>query len=84
MKRKALGYGAQDLQVSNRKYKKFKVQYNGSWIHFGDSRYSDYTQHKDDDRRRRYRARHKAIMKDGRPAYLNKKSPAFWSYHLLW
>lgn len=46
---------------------------------FGDTRYSDYLQHKDKERRERYRKRHKTYLK-GR----DYKSPAYLSYYLLW
>ena len=81
----ALRLGASGLEVSNRRYKKFVVTYNGKKIHFGDNRYLDYTQHKDKERRDRYRSRHKKIkLKDGTLAYKNKNQAAYWSLHLLW
>lgn len=47
--------------------------------------YSDFTKHKDEERRKRYRARHKAIKtKDWKPAYKNKLQAAYWAYHDLW
>jgi len=46
---------------------------------FGDSRYSDYTIHKDKERRERYRSRHKVYLKNQ-----NYMSPAFLSYYILW
>lgn len=47
--------------------------------HFGDSKYQDYTQHHDKERRDNYRTRHK---KD-----LDTKDPTragFLSYYILW
>ena len=55
------------------KGKKIKVS------QFGDSRYSDYLQHKDKERRERYRKRHSTYLK-GR----DYTSPAYLSYYLLW
>ena len=46
---------------------------------FGDNRYSDYTIHKDKERRNRYRTRHKKDLQNG-----NYMSPGFLSYYLLW
>ncbi len=46
---------------------------------FGDSRYEDYTQHKDKKRRSKYRDRHKKDLEKGdytRAGYL--------SYYILW
>lgn len=62
-------------------------------IHFGARGYEQYydkigkyrsSDHGDVDRRAAYRARHKAILKDGKPAYLNKASPEYWSWNYLW
>ena len=58
-----------DLLDSNKKY----------ILSFGDNRYSDYTMHKDDDRKN-YLSRH---GKEDHSAK-NIKSAAFMSAHLLW
>lgn len=85
LRSKALKLGATDLQPSKRKFKKYVVTYNNKKIHFGDTRYEDYTIHKDPVRRSRYRARHKMIhLKDGTPAYKDKSKPSYWSWHILW
>ena len=49
-------------------------------LSFGDNRYSDYTMHKDDDRKNNYLSRH---GKEDHSAK-NIKSAAFMSAHLLW
>ena len=46
---------------------------------FGDSRYEDYTQHKDKKRRDKYRLRHKKDLSKG-----NYMSAGFLSYYILW
>ena len=46
---------------------------------FGDSRYSDYTQHKDKDRREAYRKRHQKDLKTG-----DYMKPGFLSYYIGW
>ena len=85
MEAKAKRLGATQLRPSWRRHKKLAVLYQGRWIHFGQLGYSDYNIHRDDDRRDAYRKRHRAILlRDGRPAYTVKTSPAFWSWHLLW
>ncbi len=72
------------------KNKKFDVYVKGKGnktkkISFGDSRYKDFTQHKDKKRRDNYLKRARGILKkDGTPAYLDKNSPAYWSYYYLW
>ena len=85
LKAEALRLGATDLRPSWRKGKKIAVLFQGKWIHAGALGYDDYTTHHDDERRASYRRRHKAIpLRDGRPAYLVKTQPSFWSWHLLW
>ena len=55
-------YGAKDLCYSSKKNKKYVVTLkDGKKVHFGDSRYEDYTTHKDPDRRLRYQKRASAI-----------------------
>ena len=46
---------------------------------FGDSRYQDYTQHKDKKRRTKYRDRHKKDLASG-----DYMKPGFLSYYILW
>lgn len=85
MEKKAYKLGASYISRSNRKGKKYMVIYNDVKIHFGNSDYDDYTIHKDKERRRLYRARASRIKdKYGNLTYLNKYSPNYWSYHLLW
>lgn len=43
------------LYLSSRKNKKYAIQKpDGKWVHFGDSRYEDFTKHGDDTRRTNY------------------------------
>ena len=51
------------LYASSRANKKFMIQRpdTGKWVHFGDSRYEDYTRHLDIERRFRYLNRANAI-----------------------
>lgn len=84
------------FEVSTRRYKKYSVVTPlGKRIHFGDTRYEHYKDstgtgawthldHDDPARRALYRARHRNIKKDGKPAYLNPESPAFYSWNYLW
>lgn len=50
----------------------------GKVVHFGDSSMQDFTQHKDTDRRERYRNRHQRDNLD------DPGSPGFWSWYALW
>ena len=71
---------------SERKNKKFKVLTKSGVIHFGDSRYEDFTQHKDKKRQKNYCKRAKGIKnKKGELTYKDKDNSAnYWSYHFLW
>lgn len=81
----AISHGAQDFGISSRKGKKYVVTYNNRKIHYGSTEYQDFTIHQDEARRDRYRSRHKGItLKNGEPAYMNKKQPAYWSYWTIW
>lgn len=69
---------------SNRKYKKLQVYVKDPKtgkiinVHFGDKRYSDFTQHKDIKRRANFRARHRcATAKD-------KTTARYWACKELW
>lgn len=86
------------IKKSNRKNKKLVAEFdykgNHRKIHFGDSRYKHYKDltgfysqldHLDEDRRNNYKKRHSKIyLKSGRLAYKDPRSPAFWSYNVLW
>jgi len=68
------------LKESSRKNKKWMVlnPETNKFIHFGDSRYDDYTIHRDKQRRDNYRNRMRRF-KDA-----DRYSPGYLSYHLLW
>lgn len=66
----------------NKKWKAIFYDDEGKKIkttQFGDSRYEDYTQHKDKKRRDKYRSRHKKDLSKG-----NYMSAGFLSYYILW
>ncbi len=85
LERKANSLGADKFGISRKKDKKYFVIYNNKTIHFGSRSMSDFTFHKDEDRRSAYRSRHgKIVLKDGRLAYKVKESPAHWSWNILW
>lgn len=70
---------------SNRKFKKKQVCVKDNSgkivnIHYGDKRYEDFTQHKDKERRKSFRARHGCDK-------LNKgdmTTPRWWACEDLW
>ena len=76
------------LEVSNKTNKRFMITLdNGDVIHFGLWPYKGrgaYIDHKDEQIRKAWQARHSKIMKDGEAAYLNPYSPEYYSWHLLW
>ena len=85
LKTKAVKLGATEFGKSTNKNKKYYVIYKGKKIHFGHSSYSDFTIHKDPERRRRYLARAKKITDgNGKLTWKNKNSPNFWAIHLIW
>ena len=81
-------------------YKPFKYKGNGVYkfsvyvkgvngkpklIHFGDKRYEDFTQHKDEKRRASYLARAKGITnKQGQKTWKLKDTKNYWSTRYLW
>ena len=68
-----------------RKYKKLAVKTPHGWVHFGDKRYKDYTQHHDQIKRSRYLKRAENIRdKYGRKTIGNVFSPNYWSARVLW
>tara|TARA_R110001592_G_scaffold355909_4_gene657077 strand:+ start:2893 stop:3147 length:255 start_codon:yes stop_codon:yes gene_type:complete len=74
---------------SKAKNKKFSVYVmkNGkkTLINFGDSRYEDFTQHKDQKKRTSYLKRAKGIKnKAGNLTWKDKNTANYWSVHYLW
>lgn len=67
------------IKVSTRKNKKYDVYKDDKYItSFGDSRYEDYTKHKDIIRLNNYKSRHKNDNIN------NPNYAGFWSYWILW
>ncbi len=54
-------------------------------IGFGDKRYEDFTQHKDEKRRTAYLKRAKGIKnKEGKLTWKDKNTANYWAVHHLW
>ena len=66
------------IKPSDKTNKKIMAVLNNKNIHFGDSRYSDYTQHKDTERKKAYLSRHK------HDNYTDPNYPGFYATNLLW
>lgn len=75
---------------SKAKNKKFSVYVKNDkggkkLIHYGDTRYEDFTQHRDPKRREAYLKRSKGIRnKKGELTYLDKNTSNYWSIKTLW
>jgi len=71
----------QKSKIKNKKYT--AIFYDGDkkikTSQYGDKRYEDYTQHKDKQRRDKYRNRHKKDLNTG-----DYMRPGFLSYYILW
>ena len=69
-----------EIKISTRKDKKYMIYNpeNGKWFHFGSSNYSDYTKHKDQQRRINF------LIRNQRWAEADMYSAAYASYYLLW
>ena len=77
----------EEINISNAKNKRFSVIVDGKTINFGLFEFSGrgtFLDHKDEKIRDAWRARHSKILKDGKPAYLNKNSPEYYSWNILW
>ena len=66
------------IKKNNNQNKKIMAVLDNKTVHFGDSRYSDYTLHKDTERKKAYLARHK---KDN---FNNPNYAGFYATNLLW
>ena len=86
LRKKARKLGAESLDYSKRKNKKYVVMLpGGKNLHFGSSQYPDFLIRKDKERKEKYLARAKKIKnKKGELTYENPESANFWSVNLLW
>ena len=67
------------LKKSSNPDKKYDAYVEGKKVSFGASGYSDFTQHKDEDRKQRYIARHKVNQN-----WNDLKTAGAWSKGILW
>lgn len=76
---------ALDLDYCIKPNKKYFVHCRIKKIHSSDSHYLDYLIHEVNDKRRRYRMRISRLQdKNGSLRYLDRNSPLYWCFHLLW
>ena len=59
--------------------KYYIITSTGKKVYFGASGYEDFTQHRDEERKKRYLARHRS-----REDWRDKDTAGFWSRWLLW
>ena len=69
------------LSKSTRDAKKYMVKVENKTIHFGQAGASDYTKHKDSDRKERYLSSHRNRENWTKSGI---KTAGFWSRWLLW
>ena len=67
------------LKKSSNPEKKYDAFVEGKKVSFGASGYSDFTQHKDTDRKKNYIARHRVNQN-----WNDLTTAGAWSKHLLW
>lgn len=85
LERKAKYLGATEFGSSKVKGKRFYVIYKGKRINFGSDTANTFVDHKDENKKSAWRARHSKIkLKTGEYAYKVKEQPEFWSFNILW
>ena len=67
------------IEFSNRPNKKYMLLKTKKFVHFGQMGYVDYTRHRDEHRRARFRKRNAKWLHSK-----SKYTPGFLSYNLLW
>ena len=76
------------LEISKVKNKRFSIiSPSGKKINFGLFPFKGkgtFIDHNDKKLKEAWKARHSKIMIDGKQAYLNKESPEYYSWNLLW
>jgi hypothetical protein len=82
---KALSLGADEFGYSRLKSKRFYVIYEGKTINFGGRDAETFLEHKDENKRKAWVARHSKILnKHGIKVMGLKTSPSWWALKLLW
>ena len=71
------------IKKSNKTGKKYDAVIDGKkTVSFGASGYSDFTKHKDEERKQRYIARHGA--KESNQDWKDYTKPSMWAKNILW
>jgi hypothetical protein len=76
------------LELAKAKDKRFSIiSPDGKKINFGLYPFKGkgtFIDHNDNKIKEAWKARHKKIMINGKPAYLNKESPEYYNFNILW
>ena len=75
---KAQDMGLNPVHPSSQAKHKYMIFNGEKMVHFGSSKYSDYTKHHDEKRRENFRKR------NWKWQFAQRYSPAYLSYNLLW
>ena len=82
---KAIKHGASDFGISHNMNKRYYVIYNERKINFGSKHGHTYIDHRNNDIRRAWIARHSKIKNHNNQYVINlKTSPSYWSKAILW
>lgn len=75
-----------EIYISNRENKKYRyIKEDGESVHFGDSRYQDFLDHKDPIRRNKFKQRFERMKNNNKKRSIDIfESPAYLSYNILW
>ena len=85
LEKKAFKLGASQFGISNRLNKRFYVIYNNKTIHFGSKTGKTFIDHRNNELRKNWIARHSKIQNlKGDYVITIKDSPSYWSKNLLW
>jgi hypothetical protein len=85
LRSRAMGLGAIDFGLSERKDKRFYVLYNGRVINFGSKHGQTFIDHGDTAIRYAWLSRHSKIKNKVGELVINlKTSPSYWSHNILW
>lgn len=85
LQQRAMSLGATDFGRSRQKNKRFYVIYSGKKINFGLKGGKTFIDHRDEKKKKAWKARHSKIkLKDGTLAYKNPRQASYWSYRILW
>lgn len=85
LRKKADNLGGMNLRPSTRFNKRYMIEYDGQIIHFGSKTGQTFIDHRNEDIKSAWYARHSKITNGyGQRVITLKSSPSYWSAVLLW